>query len=167
MDGDVQEGRGRSARKRAAQQVEKLAQRLVDLPEKQLPDLPLPVELAKELEQVRSTRGHSSRRRAVKHLAGMLRRDEELIGRIEDHLAGVSEAHWRQQARFHRLEELRDRLCDPQTVDTVIQELSGCLPGPEIKELRRLSRVAGNGDRGAARKVFRLLRDLEGELCRD
>ena len=71
-----EEGRGRSAKKRAAKAVEQLAQRLVELPDPAVAGLPLSPELARELQLARSTRGHSSRKRQLKHFAGALRRNE-------------------------------------------------------------------------------------------
>jgi len=158
MEQEYEEGRGRSAKKRAAQQIEKLAQQLAEMPDKQLNGLELPEDLAAELELTRNTRGHSSRKRAIKHLAGQLRKDEELSREIEAHLAGTSEAHWTAQAQFHQLEVWRDRLCDPEQAAAALQELIALVPTLEIRELRRLSRAAGSGDKRAARKLFRLLR---------
>jgi len=166
MDGSCQEeGRGRSAGKRAAKQVEKLALQLAEVSDKDLAGLPLPMELTEPVRQARTTRGHSSRRRAIKHLAGLLRRDEEAVQRIEEHLAGLSEAHREEQACFHHLETLRDRLCDSNRAAEAISELGQRLAAEELKMLRQYSRAACGGDKGAARKVFRLLREF-GETPR-
>ena len=89
----VQEGRGRSAKKREAKAVEHLAQRLADLPEAELARLPQEPELAREIELVRTTRGHSSRKRQIKHLAGYLRSHEEECDAIRSALAEIGRAH--------------------------------------------------------------------------
>ena len=57
------EGRGRSARKREAKAIEQLAQELADMADIELAKLPLHDDLAKEVEQARNTKGHSSRKR--------------------------------------------------------------------------------------------------------
>lgn len=160
MEEDFVEGRGRSAKKRAAQEVEKLAQQLAELSDKAAGELPMSDDLRPQLEQALTTRGHSSRRRAVKHLAGLLRRDPDLCQVLEEHLAGVSAAHWEEQARFHQLEKLRDRLCSQEEAAPAITELMARVPDLDGRELRRLSRSACHGDRSAARKIFRLLRQI-------
>ena len=71
------EGRGRSAKKRAAKEVEALAVRLVELRPSEVGKLPLSAQLAAELRLARSTEGHSSRKRQIKHLAGLLRSADE------------------------------------------------------------------------------------------
>ena len=70
------EGRGRSAKKREAKAIEKLAERLVSFPENELSELPLDDALMADLVKARQTRGHGSRKRETKHFAGLLRRDE-------------------------------------------------------------------------------------------
>ncbi len=154
----------RSARKRAAKQVEELAARLVEGPERWLAGLELPDDLADELAVARATRGHASRRREVRRLAALLRREPERVVQIERHLAGVDAVHNRDRRRFHRLEAWRDRLCCEEAAAEALAELRRSCPSLEHKELARLSRSACNGDRTAARALFRLLRQQEDAL---
>ncbi|TYO99309.1 ribosome-associated protein [Geothermobacter ehrlichii] len=154
----------RSARKRAAKLVEALAARLVEGSERWLAGLDLPADLAEELATARATRGHSSRRREVRRLAALLRREPELVERIERHLAGVDAAHNRDRRRFHQLEAWRDRLCSGQSAAEAMAELRRCCPDLDHGELARLSRSACNGDRAAARSLFRLLRQNQDLL---
>lgn len=153
------EGRGRSARKRAAKQVEQMAGLLAAQPASLLQTLQLPVEIAGALDEVRSARGDAPRQRAVRHLAGLLRRDEDLQQVIAEHLNRESESHWAEQRRFHELEEWRDRLCDPALADATLTELMDRYPDLVATDLPKLSRAARNGDKGAARRLFRLLRE--------
>lgn len=158
---EYEEGRGRSARKREAHGVENMTQQLVDASEKLLASLELPPEIAVQLEQTRATRGHSSRKRSVKHLAGLLRREPELVELVEQHLAGESAVQRQEQARLHQLEAWRDRLCDADEASQALDELRAICPTLDFRELRKMSRAACNGDRAAARKIFRQLRDAE------
>lgn len=161
MEEEYVEGRGRSARKREAQNIENMTQQLVDASDKQVTGLELPPEIAAELEKTRTTRGHSSRKRSVKHLAGLLRREPELVELVEQHLAGESLAQRKEQARLHQLEAWRDRLCDAEQASQALDELRISCPALDLRELRKMSRAACHGDRAAARKIFRQLRDAE------
>ncbi len=155
------EGRGRSARKRAAKQIEEHARRLVELSEADLKRLTLPADVAAELKTARQTRGHSSQKRAIKYLAGLLRRDEEVALAVAEFLAGQDAARYQEAARFHNLEAWRDRLCDPVTAPEAIRFLGEVLDSGSLRQLRQASRAACAGDKTAARKVFRLLRAAE------
>ncbi|GAB4166091.1 MAG: ribosome biogenesis factor YjgA [Geothermobacteraceae bacterium] len=158
------EGRGRSARKRAAKQVEEHARRLTELSEADLRRLTLPAEIAAELNSARQTRGHSSKKRAVKHLAGLLRRDEECAAAVAEFLAGEDAGRYREAARFQSLEAWRDRLCARETSDEGLAELRRLCPELVDGAFERQVRAARNGDRSAARAVFRRLRDAGDRL---
>jgi len=153
------EGRGRSAKKREAKSVELLARRLTDLPETELARLPGDPILAKEIELARKTVGHSSRKRQIKHLAGLLRRDDEIRVAIETALDQQAVSHRQEAMAFHELEELRDRLCTKASFSAALQEV--CANYPQIDD-GRIARLAGSvhehGDKRAAREIFRRLR---------
>lgn len=155
----VEEGRGRSAKKRAAKAVEQLAQKLTDLPEAELASLPRGPELTRELELARSTSGHSSRKRQVKHLAGFLRRHDEQREAIEAALEGQTVSRRRETLVFQHLEDLRDRLCTPEDFDAAMADIRSSYPLIDDRKLARLaSSVHEHGDKKAAREIFRHLR---------
>jgi ribosome-associated protein len=87
------EGRGRSAKKRAAEAVEELAKRLVALPEASCRKLPLSADLRKELQVARDTEAMGARKRQVKHFAGEMRRREEEIEAIQTFLDGADQVN--------------------------------------------------------------------------
>lgn len=151
-------GPSRSARKRAAQGVEDLARRLADLPEAEVRKLPATPEIVAELRQIRSIRSLPARDRQIRHLASLLRREEELEN-LEDFIAGIDRQHREEQVQFHRLEEWRDRLCDPEAFPAALAEVTQALPAVDPQALGRLARAAQErGDRHAFREIFRLLR---------
>jgi ribosome-associated protein len=159
---DEIEGRGRSAKKREAKAVEQLAQRLADLPEAELATLPKDPELSREIALVRSTSGHSSRKRQIKHLAGLLRRDNEKREKIAEALDGQALSQRRETLAFHHLEELRDRLCNVATFATALAEVRAAYPQIDDGKLARLAgSVHEHGDKRAAREIFRRLRQAE------
>ncbi len=156
------EGRGRSAKKREAKAVEQLAERLVELPEAELPNLPLSEELEAELKGVRQTRGHSSRKRSIKHFAGMLRRDDEARQALQEAMLQFDMKHGQETAVHHDLERLRERLCSPDEHDAALQEVAANFPSVDRKALQRLVKSVQHGnDKKAYREIFRRLRDAQ------
>lgn len=161
---DEVEGRGRSAKKREAKAVELLAQRLADLPDSEFSKLPKDPELTKEIELTRSITGHSSRKRQIKHLAGLLRRDDEKREKLEEALDGQAISQRQATLAFHHLEELRDRLCAEASFATALAEVCAAYPLIDDGKITRLAgSVHQHGDKRAAREIFRRLRQAEEE----
>jgi ribosome-associated protein len=153
-------GPSRSAKKRAAHQIEELAFELAEMAEAEWRKLPASPELREEILQARETRGHGARKRQIKHLAGVLRRDEEETAALRDFLDGHHALQLAEKKTFHTLEELRDRLCDPVLFDAALQEVGRSCPGVDAAEIARLARlVQASEDRRAFREIFRRLRE--------
>jgi len=158
-------GPSRSAKKRAAQEVEKLAGELAELAEAEWRKLPAPPELREEIHLARETRGHGARRRQIKHLAGVLRRHEEETAALRAFLEGTHARQWAEKKAFHSLERLRDRLCDPESFAVALEEAQRACPAADPEEIARLARAAQKGaDRRAYRELFRRLREGSAEV---
>jgi ribosome-associated protein len=152
-------GPSKSARKRAAKAVEELAVNLVQLGKAQFSRLDLPEEIRKELELARNTKGHGSRKRQIKHLAGLLRKSEELVEELNAYLEGCSHQQYEDKKRFHRLEELRDGLCDPSRFEEALCQTRELFPTLDTSTLTHLAHsVHAGNDRRAFREIFRLLK---------
>jgi ribosome-associated protein len=159
MTEDFQEQPSRTARKRAAHQVEELAWQLVEVPEAFLGGLPLSEEVAADLRLARATGGRGARSRQVRHLAAQLRRRPEEAQALAAALAGTDEVHRREQALFHSLEALREELCGKEDLTEVLQRTLAVCPDLDREAAARLARsVRTTGDRRAYRELFRLLR---------
>ena len=155
------EGRGRGAKKRAAQAIEALAVRMVESSEGLCKRLPLPDELRESLVQARSIKARSARKRQIKHLAGLLRRDEESAVAVQAALDTVGRSNRAERDFFHHIEELRDALCDPDHFSEAIENAAEELPDLDRKTFTRLARrVHQTGDKRASREIFRRLRAL-------
>lgn len=153
-----QEGRGRTAAKKVAKAIEEIAQQLTELPDSALAGLPLEDDLLQELQLARSTRGHGSRKRQIKHFAGRLRRYDR-IDELDVFLNGQHEAHYQETQDFHYLEQLRDRLCTADTFADALTEASQAYPQLSNNKITRLARnVHENSDKKAYREIFRQLR---------
>ena len=153
------EGRGRSAKKREAKGVEDLAKRLTELPEPVLFKLPIQESLAKEIELARKTRGHSSRKRQIKYLAGFLRRHKDECEAIGLALEKQSIVQRFDTFEFHHLEQIRDRLCSKKTFAEELADIQSRYPQMDVRKLSRLAHsVHVSQDKKAAREIFRILR---------
>ncbi len=158
------EGRGRTAKKREAKAVEHLAQRLAELSDAAVAKLPKNPELKIEIELARNTRGHGSRKRQIKRLAGVLRSNDEQREAIEAVLDGQAVSQRQETLAFHHLEELRDRLCATATFDAALAELRTTYPELDDGKISRLAHsVHDYGDKKAAREIFRRLRKVAEE----
>lgn len=155
------DGISRSAKKREAQAVETLAQRMVESGEAVCKRLPLPGDIRQGLEQARRIKSRSARKRELKHLAALLRRDEETTHAVRVALDSVGRGNREERDRFHQIEELRDTLCDPDRFSEGIEIAATEVPGFDRQTFTGLARrVHENGDKRAFREIFRRLRVL-------
>jgi ribosome-associated protein len=150
----------RSAKKRAAKAVEETAADLVVLGDADFRRLTLAGEILEAVDEVRRIKAHSARKRQLKHLAGLLRRDEDSLQQAETFLADLAHGRQRAATDFHFLEELRERLCDPARFDEALEEVRRELPEADAGKLRRLAEsVRNHKDKRAFRELFRLLKE--------
>lgn len=150
----------RTKKKQQAQDIAMLAAQLTTLTEKQLAQLVLSDGLAKEVALARATKGHSSQKRQIKHLAAALRKQDEELQSVQDQLAKLDQVSRGQKQDFHHLEVLRDRLCAVSSFDDAYQEMLSHYPQIDRKTISRLaSSVHQHEDRRASREIFRRLRD--------
>jgi ribosome-associated protein len=149
----------RTAKRRAAKEIEALAHEVTDLPEAEFARLTVPPALVEEVVRARATKGHGSRKRQTKFLAGVLRRHDEERAALRVELDALQRDHRYDTRAFHEIEALRDRLCDPEQLMATLDELRPLLPAAEVAGLARLARSAhDSNDRRAAREIFKRLR---------
>lgn len=150
----------RTKKKQQAKQIEEVAEQLVGLTDNQFSQIDLPVAIAREAEQARVTKGRSSQRRQLKHLAGMIRKSEDALEGLLNQLATLDQVSRGEKKQFRQLEKLRDRLCDAASFATAFEEMLELVPDIDRKAISRLARsVHQHDDRRASREIFRRLRD--------
>ncbi|MDX2479229.1 MAG: ribosome biogenesis factor YjgA [Desulfuromusa sp.] len=150
----------RTKKKQQAKQVELIAEQLVGLTDKQYSQLDLPVTVAQEADLARMTKGRSSQRRQLKHLAGMIRKSEDALEDLTRQLEGLDQVTRGDKKQFHQLEKLRDRLCEADSFTAAFDEMLELAPEIDRKAIARLARsVQQHDDRRASREIFRRLRD--------
>ncbi|MDX1459633.1 MAG: ribosome biogenesis factor YjgA [Xanthomonadales bacterium] len=154
----------KSQRKREAQEFLDLARQLMTLPTAILATIPLDNDLARELDHLRSIRSNVARKRQLHFVAKMMRKRDcapitEALDSHRDEARRVNERH-------HRAEAWRDELVEHG--DEAVTRLLDAHPGFDAQSLRQLTRNAIRETRlgkppASARKLFRLLRDLDAE----
>lgn len=146
--------------KKLAKEVEELARQLTELSDQALSHLGLDEALLKEVSLARETVGRGSHKRQIKHLAGVMRQQPEEALRIKEALDALGQVALGERRQFHKLEDLRDRLCDQELFQDAFDEVLELCPNIERKTIARLARsVQQHADKRAARELFRRLRD--------
>jgi len=148
----------RTQRKLAAEAVVELTHQLAALPDTAFKGLPLPQELREEFEQVRKMKACAARARQLRHLAGELRADEELLAALNTALGGQRRLSREEALRFHQREELRESLLDPHHGAEALYALEQSAPGLDHAALHeQIERYRQTGDKRYYRAIFRLL----------
>ncbi|MCD6527441.1 MAG: DUF615 domain-containing protein [Desulfuromonas sp.] len=149
----------RSAKKRDAKSIEQLARDLVELPDAELARLPVPSSLMQVLMQTRQTKGHGSRKRQLKFFAGLLRKDAEQTEELRAYVAGDHQSQRDENRLTHQLEQMREKLCAPDSRTAAFSEARELLPRLDVIELQRLlNGYRGADDKKNYRQIFRCLR---------
>ena len=152
----------KSQRKRDAQEIRSLANRLIALAPAKLAQVPLDEMVRGEIERARAIRSNVARKRQMLYVAKLLRRGgaEEAA----DALDAFDDDARQLNARHHRAEAWRDHVLE--NGDAAIGELLEQRRDADAQALRQLLRNARreaerNKPPTAARALFKLLRELD------
>lgn len=168
-DEDIYEGPSKSELKRQMHALQALGERLVTLPEAQLAKIPIADEsLAEAIQLARRIKARSGLKRQLQYIGKLMRSiDPEPI---VEALAQLDGQHQEDAARFHQLEQLRDRLL--ARGDDALGEVVARYPEVDRSHLRQLIRnyhrdQQSGREKGAARAIFRYLRSLDDAASED
>lgn len=153
----------KTQKKRDSEALQDLGEELAELSPERVKKIPMSERLLEALLEHHRLTKHEARRRQLQFI-GRLMRDEDTapIRAALDALEGHSRA---ENARLHRLEQLRSRLLEDESVLT---EIGNDHPGADLARLRQLRRnalkeYAENRPPRAFREIFRMLRELQEE----
>ena len=148
----------RTRRKLAAEAVVELVHQLAALPEAAFKGLPLPRELREEFAQARKMKPCAARARQLRHLAGELRADDELLAALSTALGGQRRLSREEALRFQQREELRESLLDPHHGEEALSALEQSAPDLDHAALHeQIELYRHTGDKRYYRAIFRLL----------
>ncbi|MBD8526998.1 ribosome biogenesis factor YjgA [Pseudomarimonas arenosa] len=154
----------RSQRKREAEAVLELAEKLVALSTQQLGGLPIADHLRDAIRDTQRITSHIARKRQLHYLAKLMRReDDEELQAIRDALHHEGAEARRETALLHRLESWRQRLLNEG--DAALGQLAELFPELDRHHMRQLMRNARdehlhNKPPQAFREIFRELKTL-------
>lgn len=163
---DVYSGPSKSQLKREMTALQDLGAELVALSRDRLAKIDMPERLRDALLDAQRFTKHEARRRQMQYVGKIMRDiDAEPLRAAMDEINGNSEEA---NIRQHRLERLRTRLMEDETV---FSEVARNFPSADIQHLRQLRRNAlkeaqQNKPPRAYRELFRELRELEGKADR-
>ena len=154
----------KSARKREIAALQELAEQMVALSDGELERLGVDESLRQEIKQARAIRPSGARNRQLKHCVKFM--DSQDLAPVREYLADQHSQRIAANRRLHEIERWRDRLIEEG--DSALELLIGSHEIPDRQHLRRLSRDAAREKEtgrpaGAARKLFRYLRDALAE----
>ncbi len=157
----------RSQKRREALAVLELAERLVELPDRQLAALAMPDELRELVRDSRRITAQVARKRQLQFLAKAMRReDEDILEAMRSALDKDRNQSRRETARLHQIEDWRERLLDEgdEALTELLQDHPAA-PRQELRQLIRSARLEREKQRPprAFRELFRTLRTLMGE----
>ncbi|MDH4275798.1 MAG: DUF615 domain-containing protein, partial [Gammaproteobacteria bacterium] len=98
----------KSARKRAAEELQDLGKRLVEMKESRLAELPLPDEIRAAITQAKRITAHEGLRRQMQYIGRLMREFD--IQPLRDALDALAAQRNEGTRRFHQAEQWRDRL---------------------------------------------------------
>jgi ribosome-associated protein len=156
----MEERPSKSERKRRSDDLQSLGEALIDLPDSELNELPLPEQLRDAVLLARKITAHGGLYRQKQYIGKLMRKiDAEPIRAA---LEARREGERIEALRFRRLEQWRDRLL--QEGESAIARLAAETPGVDVAAVRDLVARARaeqpTGDTtGASRALFRLLRE--------
>ena len=153
----------KSQRKREMHALQDMGEQLVELSAERLAQMALPDELRDAVREAQRITKHGGRRRQMQYIGRLMRSiDAEPI---REALAAIEGRSAVETARQHRLERLRLRLLEDETVLT---EIARTHPHADLQHLRQLRRNALKEQEQtkpprAFRELFRALRDLDAQ----
>ncbi len=157
------DGPSKSAVKREMTALQDLGTRLTELPEPQLRKIPIESEqLLDAIMLARRIKARGGRRRQLQFIGKLMRNIDPTP--IEEALAKIDGQHQAENARFHRIEQLRDQLLDRG--DVGLDAILTAYPNADRQQLRQLVRthqleLKNEKPLTAGKKVFRYLRELD------
>ena len=161
---DIESRISKSQRKRDALDLQKLGEELLLLKEEQLQRLGLPAILQDAIHAAQKIHQRGGRKRQLQYIGKLMRQTD--AEPIRQALADLHTEQQMQTARFHQLEQWRDRLLAGD--DTALDEIFTQLPDADRQHLLQLVRNARKPSKNdapdvrTARILFRYLRELSG-----
>lgn len=150
------ERESKSERKRLMLALQKVGEKLVNLPTEQLTKIPLDPTLKTAIIEARDMTSHEAKRRQLQYIGRLMRHVE--IAPIQAALAALELKSKLSKAKFHQMERWRDTLIAEE--DEALQKFLEQYPHADRQQLRQLVRNAKKAIKGADTELFRVIRGV-------
>jgi ribosome-associated protein len=155
----------KTKKKKAAENLQKMGEDLVALDEAQLEALDLPPDLKAAIGETRSFKSHGARRRQLQFIGRLMRNYD--TGIIQQALQKMAAADEEKRRRFKIVERWRDELAsgDEGRLNWLLANYRN-IDAHQLNHLVNCARgvTTQMNAKEAARKLFRFLSRLEGEI---
>ena len=153
----------KTKQKEAMHELRDLGAELVELSVGQLKRINLPENIMDAVREAQKITSHGARRRQLQYLGKLMRSVDDAP--IRAGLALLRGESAVETARLHRLERLRVRLLEDESV---LAEIAATWPGVDLQHLRTLRRNALKEKEGGKppknfRAIFQVLQQLDGQ----
>lgn len=148
----------KSQRKRDMIALQKIGETLVNLSKAELEKIPLEPELIEAIHHAQSLTSHEAKRRQLQYIGRLMREYDPLA--IQQALEKIQLRSQEGKAKFHQLERWRDKLIAEG--DAQLQLFLQQFPAADHQHLRQLIRNAQQQKIGAAKDLFRYLKEIVG-----
>ena len=164
LEEDFTEDNGRPSKtkiKEAMHELQDLGAELTELSVGQLKKIELPDNLREAIRECQKIPSHGARRRQMLYIGKLMRNIDDAP--IRAGLALIRGESTAETARLHRLERMRTRLLEDESV---LSEITTTWPGADLQHLRQLRRNAlkeqeANKPPKNFRAIFQVLQDLD------
>ena len=151
----------KTQKKKEAQSLQEMGEKLVKLPAGQLEDMALPVELNDAIRFAKAIKSHGARRRQMQLIGSLMRKIDSAP--IQEALQHLEEGNYKKAAAFKETEMWRDELIAGNK--GLIEDILNTCPDADRRQLTQLLRNAAkerehNKPRGASRALFRYLEKI-------
>lgn len=152
--------RSKSQAKREMTALQELGEKLVDLNDSQLAQIPIEPKLLEAILETRKMSHREARRRHLQYIGKLMRNTEhEAIQQAYDQIQNKSDKYIHRQ---HQVERYRDLFLEDNA--QALQDFIKLYPNVDVQHLRQLIRVAHkeaaeNKAPASARKLFRYIRE--------
>lgn len=157
----------KTQRKAAMHALQSLGERLTALPSARLRAIDMPESLLGAILEAQRLTNHEARRRQMQYV-GKLMRDAD-PGPIEAAIAAFEGTSAVENARFHRLERMREQLLADEAT---LSEIAATWPQADLKHLRQLRRNTlkereQNRPPKNFRALFQALKELDASAAKE
>jgi len=155
------ENKSKTQKKKEAQHLQKLGERLVALSAQQLDELELPEEIFQAVKLAQTIHQREALRRQMQYIGALMRKID--FTSIQKALEDIDLGDRHKARAFHKIENMRDELVGGN--DRLITEIIGRYPEAERQQLNQLVRQARkekqkNETARSSRLLFRYLRRI-------